>query len=142
MLTEVDRLVHHSDLLAMTAQVVSAQVAKRQTEPHELPDLISSVYKALSTADSPAVETALDAEVKQQPAVDPAQSIFHDYIVCLEDGRKLQMMKRHLFAAYGMTPEEYRLKWGLPSDYPMTAPGYSDKRSGLAKTFRLGHRPA
>ena len=98
-----------------------------------LPTLIQDVHRALSTLgrDTPAVE-------KPQPAVPVRKSVFPDYIICLEDGKKLKMLKRHLKTAYGMTPEQYRERWGLGPEYPMVAPNYASHRSDLAKKIGLG----
>ena len=126
------------DLLRLTAQIVSAHVSKNRLEMEALPSLIQSVYRSLSTAG-----TAEAAPTEAQaPAVPIRKSVFPDYIVCLEDGKKLKMLKRHLMSSYGMTPEAYRAKWGLPRDYPMVAPSYAVTRSGLAKKSGLGRKPA
>src|SRR3954469_7633843 len=126
------------DVLALTAQIVSAHIAKNQIGTDALPSLIQSVFRSLSTAG--------DAEAApappQTPAVPIKKSVFPDYIVCLEDGRKLKMLKRHLLTSYGLTPDAYRAKWGLSRDYPMVAPNYAAVRSGLAKQIGLGRKPA
>ena len=128
-----------SDILSLTANVVSAHVGKNQLEVDALPGLIQAVYRSLSTAGEPQPTPAASAQV---PAVPVKKSVFPDYIVCLEDGKKLKMLKRHLQASYGMTPDAYRAKWGLPRDYPMVAPNYAATRSGLAKKIGLGRKPA
>jgi predicted transcriptional regulator len=125
-----------SSLLALTSQIVSAHVAYNLTHPERLPALIHSVYQALSHVGS----TAPPVSERPEPAVPIRRSVFPDYIVCLEDGRRLKMLKRHLSARYGMTPEAYRRRWGLPADYPMVAPNYAERRSNLAKTTGLGRR--
>lgn len=128
---------NNEDLLAFTTEIVSSHVANNPTAAAELPALIHDVYKALAsvnTAAQPAVE-------RPQPVVPVKKSVFPDYIVCLEDGKKLKMLKRHLKTAYNMTPEEYRERWNLPADYPMVAPNYAEHRSGLAKKIGLGTRP-
>ncbi len=131
-------------LLGLTAQIVSAHVANNKVAMDELPALIQQVYQALngSSAVAPAsqIRAAVSAE-RPKPAVAIAKSVFADYIVCLEDGKKLKMLKRHLQTAYGMTPEQYRARWGLDSNYPMVAPDYAQKRSSLAKAIGLGTRP-
>jgi predicted transcriptional regulator len=131
-------------LLGLTAQIVSAHVANNKVAAEELPGLIQQVYHALtgSTAGSaPAqVRPPVPAE-RPKPAVPISKSVFAEFIVCLEDGKKLKMLKRHLQTAYGMSPEQYRAKWGLDSNYPMVAPEYAKKRSSLAKAIGLGTRP-
>ncbi len=126
------------DILGLTAQIVSAHVAKNRLGAEALPSLIQSVYKSLSTAsEAPAAPAAAPS-----PAVPVKKSVFPDFIICLEDGKKLKMLKRHLQASYGLTPDAYRTKWGLPRDYPMVAPSYAATRSGLAKKIGLGRKPA
>jgi predicted transcriptional regulator len=127
-------------LLELTAQIVSAHVAKNQIAPQGLPTLIDQVFTALKTAGAepsppPVVE-------KQTPFVPAKRSIFPDYIICLEDGRKLKTLKRHLRSTFGLSPEEYREKWGLAADYPMVAPNYAEHRSKLAKQLGLGRKSA
>src|SRR3954447_21193886 len=127
-----------ADILGLTAQIVSAHVSKNQIGTDALPLLIQSVYRSLSKAGE--IEAAPPAA--QTPAVPIKKSVFPDYIVCLEDGKKLKMLKRHLQTSYGLTPEAYRTKWGLPRDYPMVAPSYAATRSTLAKSIGLGRKPA
>ena len=122
-----------ADILGLTATIVSAHVSKNHVHADLLPLLIQSVYRSLST-----VGNAEPEPVAQTPAVPPKKSVFPDYIICLEDGKKLKMLKRHLQAIYGMSPDAYRVKWGLPRDYPMAAPNYTAMRSGLAKKIGLG----
>ena len=125
-------------LLRLTAQIVAAHAAHNQVTSEALLRLIESVYATLAavgTSSAPAPE-------KQQPAVPVKRSVFPDHIVCLEDGKKLKMLKRHLATAYGLTPEQYREKWGLPANYPMVAPNYAARRSTLAKKIGLGRKPA
>jgi predicted transcriptional regulator len=118
------------------AQIVSAHVSHNAVSPAALPGGIQAVYAALSGL---GVEKAAPSNGRRPaPAVPPKKSVFPDYIVCLEDGKKLKMLKRHLKTAYGMTPEQYRERWGLPPTYPMTAPNYTAQRSALAKSFGLG----
>ena len=123
---------HH--LLALTSEIVSAHVANNTVGADELPDLIRNVYGALSGSG----EVVEPEPVRPDPAVPIKKSITPDYLICLEDGKKLKMLKRHLSTAYDMTPEEYRERWGLPSDYPMVAPNYAKQRSALAKEIGLG----
>jgi|ERR1700722_833444 len=131
-------------LLSLTAQIVSAHVANNHVAAEDLPALIQQVYSALSGSNAgsaPAqVRPAAPAE-RPKPAVPISRSVFAEYIVCLEDGKKLKMLKRHLQTAYAMSPEQYRAKWGLESNYPMVAPEYAKKRSSLAKAIGLGTRP-
>ncbi len=122
------------DILALTAQIVSAHVASNSVPPDALPGLIRDVHRAvagLGAAPVPPPE-------RPQPAVPIRKSVFPDYIVCLEDGKKLKMLKRHLMSSYNMTPDQYRERWGLGSDYPMVAPNYAQHRSSLAKKIGLG----
>ena len=123
----------NSNVLALTAQIVSAHVANNSVSAEALPTLIQEVYKTLAAVDKEPVEPE-----KPQPAVLPKKSVFPDYIICLEDGKKLKMLKRHLKTAYDMTPEQYRTRWGLGPDYPMVAPNYAKHRSSLAKQIGLG----
>lgn len=124
----------HNDLLALTADIVSSHVANNSVAVNDLPNLIQNVYASLAGLGG----AAPAPEVKQEPAVPVRSSIKPDYIVCLEDGKKLKMLKRHLMTAYGMTPDDYRAKWGLPADYPMVAPNYAEARRQLAKSIGLG----
>lgn len=125
----------YPNILDLAAEIVSAHVSNNQTDPALLPALIRDVYLALKTADQPQNEPE-----KLQPAVPVKRSVFPDYIVCLEDGKKLKMLKRHLQSAYGITPEQYRERWGLPADYPMVAPNYAERRSTLAREIGLGRK--
>jgi predicted transcriptional regulator len=127
-----------ADILKLTAQIVSAHVSRNEIGTDVLPSLINSVYKSLSTAGQAEPEPASP----QEPAVPIKNSVFPDYVVCLEDGKKMKMLKRHLHTSYGLTPEAYRAKWGLPASYPMVAPNYAATRSSLAKEFGLGRKPA
>ncbi len=126
--------IEHNDLLALTADIVSSHVANNSVAVGDLPVLIQHVFATLS-----GLGVAAEPEPeKLEPAVPIRQSIKPDYIVCLEDGKKLKMLKRHLMTSYGMTPDDYRAKWGLPSDYPMVAPNYAEARRQLAKEIGLG----
>jgi predicted transcriptional regulator len=124
-------------ILGLTAQIVSAHVSNNVVSRDALPELITQVYNTLISAGAEPVEPE-----KLQPAVPIKKSVFPEYIVCLEDGKKLKMLKRHLQTSYGMTPEQYRDKWSLPHDYPMVAPKYAEHRSELAKKIGLGRKPA
>ena len=135
MTEEIER--RNADLMELTADIVAAFVQNNSVPVAGLPDLISSVNAALSNLGQPAVA----APPAQKPAVNPKKSVFPDHIVSLEDGRKFKSMKRHL-ALRGMTPAEYRAKWGLAKDYPMVAPNYAAQRSELAKSSGLGRKAA
>ncbi len=125
-----------ANILELTAEIVSAHVSNNSVPLAELPGLIQEVYKTLS-----AVGRGGPLQEKPQPAVPIKKSVFPDYIICLEDGKKLKMLKRHLKTVYNMTPEQYRERWGLPPDYPMVAPNYAQRRSELAKKIGLGTKP-
>ena len=122
------------DLLELTAHIVSAYVEKNRLPASGLPDLIASVSTSISGLGKPVVPVAAPLV----PAVNPKKSVTPDFIICLEDGKKFKSLKRHLRTRYGMTPDEYRTKWGLPHDYPMVAPNYAKERSTLAKRMGLG----
>ncbi len=124
------------DLHAMTTTIVAAHVANNVVPVGELSKLIQQVFEALST-----VSSGSQAPEKPQPATTVKKSVTPDYIVCLEDGKKLKMLKRHLKTSYGLSPDEYRERWGLPADYPMVAPNYAAQRSALAKKIGLGTKP-
>lgn len=122
------------ELLELTTKIVSAYVSNNTLPSSEIPGVIDQVYKKLASVNA---ERDIFAD-RPQPAVPIKKSVFPDYIICLEDGKKLKMLKRHLKSAYGMSPAEYRERWGLPSDYPMVAPNYAKHRSNLAKNIGLG----
>ena len=122
------------EMLSLTAEIVASYVSNNSVAPSELPDLIRQVHRALGQVGSAAPEAAA---ARPQPAVPVKKSVHPDYIVCLEDGKKLKMLKRHLMTSYGMTPEEYRERWGLPADYPMVAPNYAEQRRNLAVKIGL-----
>ena len=124
------------DVLGLTAQIVSAHVSNNSITPDALPALIQEVYRTLSSVGREPVQPD-----KPQPAVPVKKSVFPDHIICLEDGKKLKMLKRHLKTAYNMTPEQYRERWGLAPDYPVGAPNYARHRSSLAKKIGLGTKP-
>lgn len=125
-------------LITLTADIVAAHVSNNSVAVSDLPLIINSVHTALAGlgGSAPAPEP-----VKQEPAVSVRSSIKPDYIVCLEDGKKLKMLKRHLMTHYQMTPDDYRAKWGLAADYPMVAPNYAETRRALAKKIGLGRKP-
>jgi len=125
-----------NELLSLTTEIVAAHVSNNTVALGDLPTLIEQVYRSLvniGTEPPP-------AEERLQPAVPIKKSVTPDHIVCLEDGKKLKMLKRHLKTAYNMTPEEYRERWSLPPDYPMVAPNYAKQRISLAKQIGLGTR--
>ena len=124
------------DLLTLTTEIVAALVSNNTVSLSDLPQLINQVYNSLANIGSVPVVPA----ARPQPAVSVKKSVQPDYIVCLEDGKKLKMLKRHLKTAYNMSPEGYRERWGLPADYPMVAPNYAQQRSRLAKEIGLGTR--
>lgn len=121
-------------LVTLTADIVAAHVSNNSVAISDIPLVIRSVHEALAGLGT----KAAPAPEPQQPAVSVRASIKPDYIVCLEDGKKLKMMRRHLMTAYGMTPDDYRAKWNLPKDYPMVAPNYAETRRTLAKSIGLG----
>ncbi|UVK50259.1 MucR family transcriptional regulator (plasmid) [Mesorhizobium sp. AR02] len=125
-----------NNMIELTADIVAAYVQKNAVPVSVLPDLIASVNSALSNIGA----SAPIAEPAPTPAVNPKKSVFPDYIISLEDGRKYKSLKRHLATSHGLTPDEYRARWGLPKDYPMVAPSYSATRSALAKSLGLGRK--
>ncbi len=129
----MDENVVSPEVLELTAQIVSAHISNNSVPPDALPLLIHEVYKTLSGIGKEPVQAD-----KPQPAVPVKKSVFPDYIICLEDGKKLKMLKRHLKTAYDMTPEQYRERWQLGPEYPMVAPNYARHRSSLAKKIGLG----
>ena len=124
-------------LVALTADIVAAHVSNNSVSVSDIPTLIANVHGALNGLSEP-VEPE---PAKQEPAVSVRSSVKPDYIVCLEDGKKLKMLKRHIMTHYQMTPEQYRTKWSLPADYPMVAPNYAEQRRDLAKKIGLGRKP-
>src|ERR1700739_471377 len=132
----MDNTEQPTDLLTLTTEIVAAHVSNNTVGLGELPQLINQVYSSLANTGS--VPTL--PSIRPQPAVNVKKSVQPDYIVCLEDGKKLKMLKRHLKTSYNMSPEAYRERWGLPADYPMVAPNYARQRSRLAKEICLGTR--
>lgn len=124
-------------LVDLTADIVSAHVANNSVAVNDLPQLITNVHAALSGLG----QQKREEQPKPEPAVSVRASVRPEYLVCLEDGKKLKMLKRHLMTHYQMTPDQYRAKWGLPSDYPMVAPNYAEQRRALAKSIGLGRKP-
>jgi predicted transcriptional regulator len=128
-----DAAAKPQDVLSLTAEIVAAHVSNNTVPLADLPALIQQVFQTLSHIGSGSTE-----QPRPEPAVAVKKSVMPDYIICLEDGKKLKMLKRHLKTAYNMTPEKYRERWGLPSDYPMVAPNYAKQRSQLARELGLG----
>ncbi len=128
---------HQAELLTLTADIAAEYLGNNNVAVSDVELVIQNIYRGLSKL-SPAAPTP---EPKREPAVSVRASIKPDFIVCLEDGKKLKMLKRHLMTHYQMTPAEYRAKWNLPADYPMVAPSYAEQRRGLAKKIGLGRRP-
>ena len=132
-----DTTENSETLITLTADIVAAHVSNNSVAVSDLPNLISNVHGALS-----GLGTGADSsDPRPEPAVSVRASIKPDHIVCLEDGKKLKMLKRHLMTHYSMTPDEYRSKWGLPRDYPMVAPNYAEQRRSLAVKIGLGRKP-
>jgi predicted transcriptional regulator len=129
-------------ILDLATKIVLAHMSKSDVEFQALPGLIRGVYQTLATVGTATVGTAIAAPAvgPQEPAVPIRKSVFPDYIICLEDGKRMKMLKRHLATAYNMTPDDYRRKWGLGPNYPMVAPNYAEVRSSLAKQMGLGKR--
>ncbi len=133
---EIDKELKET-LITLTSDIVAAHVSNNDVTVDDMPGLINNVFGALSGLG----ENAEVAEERPEPAVSVRASVKPDYIVCLEDGKKLKMLKRYLRTNYDMTPEDYRARWNLPSDYPMVAPNYAEKRRDLAKKIGLGRKP-
>jgi predicted transcriptional regulator len=131
--------VDRSGMLRMAADVVSAYVSNNALAPAQLPDVIRTVYASLDALSGSRKDMRSEA---LKPVVPIRRSVTPEYIICLEDGKKLKMLKRHLRTTYGMTPDEYRAKWSLPPDYPMVAPNYAAQRSAFAKQIGLGRKPS
>ncbi len=132
-----EAIIDHSELLELTSDIVAAHVSNNAVPGTELPGLIEMVFGTLSGLSGEPAEPV----VELKPAVSIKKSVTDDYLICLEDGKKLKMLKRHLKTAYDLTPEGYRAKWGLGHDYPMVAPNYAKKRQELAKKIGLGRLP-
>jgi len=133
-----ENAAHNRDMLIeLTADVVAAYVSNNPVPAGDLPNLIADVHSALGKVGTASEQAPVD---KPKPAVNPKRSVTDDYIICLEDGKKFKSLKRHLMTHYGLTPEQYREKWGLDSNYPMVAPNYAAARSRLAKKMGLGRK--
>ncbi len=129
--------IPQGEMLKMTTQVVSAYLGANPVPASQIPDVIRSVFSSLTNLDGSNADVVQPA---QKPAVTVKKSVTPEYIVCLEDGKRLKMLKRHLRTTYNMTPDEYRAKWGLAPDYPMVAPNYAKQRSAFAKKIGLGRK--
>jgi len=128
--------IENAEIMELTTEIVASYVSNNTVASADLAGVIQDVYRAMTSLGTQAMQTE-----RPKPAVSVKKSITPDYIVCLEDGKKLKMLKRHLKTAYNMSPEEYRERWGLPADYPMVAPNYAKHRSSLAKKIGLGTKP-
>ena len=135
----MESIEQSNDLLALTTEIVAAHVSNNTVAVGDLPAVITSVFRALRGVGQGEAEKPAEAPV---PAVPVKRSIRPDFLVCLEDGRKVKMLKRYLATRYGLTPEEYRRRWGLPGDYPMVPPAYAAQRSAMAKQIGLGRKRA
>jgi predicted transcriptional regulator len=133
--TENTEQVPAEEILRMTAEVVSAYLSNNLLPASQISEVIQTVHTSLNSLGAGRTDSAVEPP---KPAVPVKKSVTADYIICLEDGKKLKMLKRHLRSTYNMTPDEYRTKWGLPSDYPMVAPNYAQQRSEFAKKIGLG----
>lgn len=131
---------NNGEILGLTTEIVASYLSNNPVDERSIPGMIEQIYHTLSNLGG----AASGAPVKERPApaVPVKKSVHPDYIVCLEDGKKMKMLRRHLKTAYDMTPEAYRERWGLPTDYPMTAPNYAKQRSKLAKDIGLGRKAA
>lgn len=128
--------LNNAELLSLVTELASAYLANNAVEISEIPEVIEQSYLALTQVSGPNIGPMN----RPEPAVPLNQSVHDDYIICLEDGKQLKMLKRHLKSAYNMTPEQYRERWGLPADYPMVAPNYAKRRSSLAMEIGLGRK--
>jgi|SRR5579859_4500813 len=128
---------NHGEVLRMVTDVIASYLKKNPVAASELPNVIATVYSAFTAPQAVPTEPVIE---RPEPAVPIKRSVTPDYIVCLEDGKQLKMLKRHLATSYNLTPDEYRARWGLPPDYPMVAPNYATQRSALAKQIGLGSR--
>ncbi|MFO1068523.1 MAG: MucR family transcriptional regulator [Geminicoccaceae bacterium] len=130
--------ISQNELLSLTTEIVASHLSNNTVAVSDIPQLIKLVFASLANQ---GLEEEPEQPEKPVPVVPIKKSVMNDYIVCLEDGKKLKMLKRHLKTRYNMTPEDYRRRWGLPDDYPMVAPAYAEQRSSLAKKIGLGTKP-
>lgn len=137
-MSETEAILSDEAALDLTGDIVAAFVSNNPVPANALPDLIRAVHETLLDLSKSGAKEA----PRPDPAVPPGKSITPDYLICLEDGRKLKMLKRYLRSRYDLTPEEYRARWNLPSDYPMVAPNYAKRRSDFAKEIGLGRKAA
>ena len=128
--------INNETIISCATEIVAAYLSNNTVAKDDVPTLIQQVYRTLANVNAPGSATV--SADRPQPAVPIKKSVHPDYIICLEDGKKLKMLKRHLKTSYNMSPEEYRERWGLPADYPMVAPNYAKQRSRLAKDIGLG----
>lgn len=135
---ESAELVSRDEILRMAVDVVAAYLSNNQLPAGQIPEVINTVFRSLSSLDGTSAEVVQEPA---KPAVPIRRSVTPEHLICLEDGKKLKMLKRHLRTTYNMTPEEYRAKWNLPPDYPMVAPNYAKQRSEFAKQIGLGRKP-
>jgi len=133
----IGEAVSRLDILRMTVDIVAAYISRNPVEAAQIPEVIHRIFDTLAGV---AARPSVDQSAPRPPAVPVKRSVMADYIVCLEDGRKLKMLKRHLKTAYNLTPDEYRSRWNLPSSYPMVAPNYAQRRSDFAKKIGLGRK--
>jgi len=134
-MTEAKQTAEQLELLKMTSTIVAAHVGNAATQPDDITNLIGTVFDKLASISM----TGVKAYERPKPAVPICESLTDDHLICLEDGRKMKMLKRHIGSVYNMTPDQYREKWGLPDHYPMVAPNYALKRQELARKIGLGH---
>jgi len=134
---EGSKTAAQNDILRMAVDIVAAYVGNNSVPAAQVPEVINTIFSSLNSLNGRTVATTGETP---KPAVSVRRSVTPEYIVCLEDGKKLKMLKRHLRAAYGMSPDEYRAKWNLPADYPMVAPNYAQQRSAFAKKIGLGRK--
>ena len=134
---EEDDQRKNAETLRMAVDIISAYVGNNSVPANQVPEVINTVYESLLSVSGSNRSSDIN---KSKPAVPVRRSITPDHIICLEDGKKLKMLKRHLRAVYGLSPEEYRTKWNLPADYPMVAPNYAEQRSNFAKQIGLGRK--
>ena len=139
MTENIEGKTSHQEIMRMTTEIVAAFAGKNELSATALTNLISQVYETLAVLSQKEGQNESPVTTKK-PAVSIRRSVNPEYLVCLEDGRKLKMLKRYLRAAFKMTPEDYKARWGLPQDYPMVAPNYAKKRSDFAKKMGLGKR--
>ena len=131
------QIVPRQDILRMVADITAAYVGQNKVDDSPVPSIITTVFKTMDRLSTSASELV---EKPKKPAVSVRRSVLPDFIVCLEDGRKMKMLKRHLRTSYNLSPDEYRSRWGLPADYPMVAPNYAKRQSEFAKKIGLGRK--